>query len=83
MRPTLWSASLCCLLAAAPLRADEANEAGALLDRVVKAQGGVERLARAHALTCRTRGHLQRGDVAFDLDGEAAAQGAGLVRWKA
>jgi len=37
MRPTLWTASLLALLAAAPLRADEAR---ALLDRVIKAQGG-------------------------------------------
>src|SRR5262249_15237214 len=79
MRPILWAAALLCLLAAGPLRADEAT---ALLDRAVEAQGGDERLAKARGLTCRTRGSLQLSNAALDLDGEAAAQGTGLVRWK-
>jgi hypothetical protein len=79
MRPILWTASLLCLLAAAPVRADEAGD---LLDRAVKAQGGDERLSKAQGITCRTKGHLQLQNVAFDLDGEATAQGTGLFRWK-
>ena len=78
MRQTLWIAPLLCLLAAAPLRADEAKD---LLDRAIKAQGGEQKLKAAHAVTFKTKGTIQANGIQVELGGDATAQGAGLVRW--
>src|SRR5437879_4124768 len=79
MRQTLWTAPLVCLLAAAPLRADEAKD---LLDRAIKAQGGEEKLNKAQAATFKTKGNIQANGIQVELAGDASVHGAGLVRWE-
>jgi hypothetical protein len=78
MRQIVWTAALVCLIAAAPLRADEAT---ALLDRAIKAQGGEEKLKAAQSASFKTKGTVTAGGMQVDLAGDAAVQGDGLYRW--
>jgi hypothetical protein len=80
MRQTMCTAALICLFAAAPLRADEAK---ALLERAIKAQGGEEKLKAAQAATFKTKGNVLADGQQVELGGDATVQGDGHYRWSA
>jgi hypothetical protein len=69
------------LLVAIPARAEEAKEARALVEKVVAAAGGKEKLPRLAAVTWQGQGSAYIKEKKFSLRDEWSAREIGLWRW--
>jgi outer membrane lipoprotein-sorting protein len=73
---TLWT-PLLFLMVAAPVP----DETRSLLDRVIRAQGGDEKLSKAQGATFTTKATIEAEGIKVDLTGDVAAQADDHVRW--
>ncbi len=77
MLQSLWTAPLLCLLVSAPVP----DETTTLLDRVIKAQGGDEKLSKAKGATFTTKGTAGADGMKAEIKGDVAVQGVDRIRW--
>ena len=82
MRRMLFVSSVFCLLSlAAPVHADPAADAKAILDDALKAMGGADKLAKLPATTLRSKGTLVVNDQKFEYADTWELQAPDRFRW--
>src|SRR5437762_879688 len=81
MRGILWSLSVL-LVGALPVRADEVTEARKVLDQAIKSMGGADKLAKADAVSWKSKTKVTADGFNADMQDELQASGTERMRWK-
>src|SRR5947209_18566679 len=74
------AAALLASLPSAPVRADDAKDANAVLDKAVQALGGADKLGKLHAYQLRSKGKITFGGAESTVTGQATVQGLDHTR---
>jgi hypothetical protein len=81
MRRFVWTVLAACL-ATPTLRADDAAEAKAVLDKAIQALGGADKLEKMPAATWKSTGTFTAGDMKADLSDQWSVHGFTKLRWE-